>query len=364
MDRPIKPPFKQENFNPRNKDHKWNKTVPPTVPPTVPLEKPEPFKVQTYDILTTYEHEKKQYPTKTSVVTEQYAIFFKESKEPCEPQKQSLYNILLEPNNYLQVLALLLNKFQNEPNNYPTDNKITKKDFCAIQSKTVAAFGIRIERFKLKLLTTLRLMEKLKGSDSVALKIKRRDILDTLVTTHLIMDPNKLNLENNIPKQIETMITNVRTKLISLEKLIKDVIATLLNFTSNNWDQHPMLNRRIIDALENIAPSTFDGVQKDFHYICFLLASPHPIKMFNNIQSKQFRTYAKEIEYLFRFLIASNVPIQLHMATSDFTTINIPMDLFKTTDQCSNNTFSRIIEALNYFVYDTWFMVYGYYMLR
>jgi len=356
-----KPPasqFKNKNSkrtNPNYTPNSNNKPVSATP-------KVAPFELQTFDILNEYilqTRSETQSAANLKSVQYHYMKYFKESIIPSEPGTNSLYTILQNHDSYTLVITNLVAKLQNHITN---DESLKIAIMSAVKSSV--ALALRFNRFKLKLLVIGILMSKLGANHSIALKARYKNVLDTLLTTHIIVDIDKLNQQDDIRQQIKTMITNITTNLIPLDKILKDMIGPLLRFTSLDWKLPAVLHPAIRIALEDIAPFAFGGIEKDFHYICFLLLCPRPIKMFSELQNKQFLSYAQEIDFLFALLVSgATVPgdrkLDLSLLMSDSNTINIPMAKFKDMDKCSNNTYSRIIESLNLFVYNCWYIVFS-----
>jgi hypothetical protein len=276
-------------------------------------------------------------------------VYLEESIKPAPEGREYLYNFVINE-------SVLVKHFSDKI------KQITDKAQHQANSTKLAALIVRIKRFILKYGTTCYLYD-IAPRKSVAIKNKLIQIKDELKKRSVMINfdltiPTKDEVLNSSSKSITLISTvNLISKLlIELENTIKELLPGL-----HQMHYLPIMDvfraHHMINALQSIAPIGFKGVENDSYYISRLLLKPDLIR-FNVVQQKQIQGYLEELEVIYRFsFIALDAIFTLDFLVDGPVTINMPVEKFINMSVCSKNTFSRLINALNKFTFDSWRLI-------
>jgi len=264
--------------------------------------------------------------------------------------RRQKHTIFIDPNlNHLQK-SEKQKKLSEEINSYQKQQEIA------------SALILRIKRFRLRFYVLLFINNKL-TNENEAINIKLKEITNHLKQKKLnVAFGKKLfpNMQNDQPNNIISANKFVIRELSQPSKTLTDMLPVLIALLGfNPLDPIPP---SVEAALVNIAPPYFKGVEKDYFYLIPMLTRiPDPavntyIKLFNEEQLKQWKTYYNEIFHLYKFLSYGPAPVDLRLITENmkYTSINIPLKEFFQLTSCSNKTFSKIITALNIYTAFLW----------
>lgn len=242
-----------------------------------------------------------------------------------------------------------------------------------IKGDTVSAIMSRIFRTKFKLFVFYQMLDLTPNTSMLKKKyitlLKKMAFMrfDLDFTKSKIAGVNATSTLNLIKKFLVQVEFELKTFLEPLHDLRHLVSLTIGHPTKDIKHFSQLAN-----ALKTIAPRGFQGIEQDYYYVCRLLLDPQiEHEIFNEIQKKQWLTYKQELYSLLTFCTIdhpngveglSNIMeafgSSLGSSKGNGTTINVPISKF-ITEKCSNNTFSRFIHVLNYFLPVVWLVSYN-----
>ena len=140
------------------------------------------------------------------------------------------------------------------------------------------------------------------------------------------------------------------------ESEIKNITHLALRCVNKKYIELPN-NTPIKEAIKNLLTKTeaLKEPPSDFWYLLYLMHLEKPT-FFNEEQLKQWSTYSKEFWILSSFFTFDKRILDILTSIST-RYINVPVDIFKGATECSKNTFSRIINALEVFMPYAWVAV-------
>lgn len=175
---------------------------------------------------------------------------------------------------------------------------------------------------------------------------------------HVIDSATKKDLKVTVLSTISFLSKS----FLELEALLKECLPGLQMgydvYIPEGYNGGSFYQSTINEALNKIAPKEYQGIETDTYYIIHFLLKPD-LFPFTREQHKQLSSYYNELDLIFRFfLVDKPATIDLSPLLSNDRTINIPFSKFIGLTECSNNTFNRMINALNKFTLQTWAVVF------
>lgn len=150
-----------------------------------------------------------------------------------------------------------------------------------------------------------------------------------------------------------TMMSNIDKDLLSL-------LPSILTPFDVDPEASLLDSSVIKNALLDIAPAGFSGIEFDNYYIIRLLFEKQP-SMFNEVQLKQWQSYVTNWYLTFKLFLIINESTSLLNFDCFYTQtknnkpiMNLSFPLFIKAKNCSNNTFGRLIHVMNHFSYTLW----------
>ena len=211
---------------------------------------------------------------------------------------------------------------------------------------------IRLRRFRLRLYTiTVSLTLK----PNKAIELKLYEIIRIARQKYVEFDFNNAAFKVDITSTVRLLVK----EFTNLDNELRNILAVLPAlhdyFSPGKVDS-------IYQALLNIAPSGFTGIEKDYYYVIQVLFNNANIRsIFNEKQNIQWQKYRLEIVYLQNLLSinAVNDPLTLDVIIRDLSklTINLPMSKFLASNLMSENTYTRFLTASGIYIACLWEIV-------
>ncbi len=268
---------------------------------------------------------------------------------------RSLLHIIDTPD----ALSIIIPKNENNSFILPDD----------IKSESYSALLLRLARIKLKL-SLFYYMFALMNNAHI-LRNRYNALLKKINTTHLDLDFKKSKIAGI---GVGTTIKLLKKHLSQFEFDLKSNLQAmhdLLNLNSITDIPYGIKGFSLLyNAMKNIAPKGFAGIEKDYYYVCRLLLEPtFEEKIFDEVQNKQWQSYKQEILALLTFctilhptqLITPDfnaLTLSIAQPAVDRNTINVPVTIFFDRP-CSKITFARFITVLNHFIPIMWIISYN-----
>jgi hypothetical protein len=215
----------------------------------------------------------------------------------------------------------------------------------------------RIYDFKFKLLTIYMLMYKLVNLGEHVSSGLQKELTGIINYSKTIVIQVKFTRHDRVDRVTPTSTIRLIVKhLQDLNGKLKGLLRPLALRYKLYHNENPVeLANEIRDALEDIAPAGFNGIRKDHHYIIRLIIAKYVPQSFNPIQQKQWLSYYSEISELLRFtFLRKKEELPWSKLETNTQYINVPYSELNGNKPCSNNTFSRLITALNHFMPQVW----------
>lgn len=207
--------------------------------------------------------------------------------------------------------------------------------------KSIAFLYLRCRRTRLKTYIVYLLLKNTKSRDFV-LNQRFFVILENIQKNLLHIDFKNLP-EKGPSITLSTTIALIVKQLQEVEVLMKQLLPGLAQSY-----KIPLIHASTVPAITNalleIAPIGFKGKETDYYYIIRLIPCGSP--MFNKTQQTQWGTYLNEFFTVLQFCVNVKT-IDFSAIVNNDRTINLPVEEFMISDKCSNNTFSRLINAFN-----------------
>lgn len=232
---------------------------------------------------------------------------------------------------------------------FPITTNTTKKETASLE-----ALLIRIERFKLKIVTlevleshaTLKLAVIKHKMELIRTALKQKKIYFNAKAAPSVFEVTYLSTISTIAKTISESEYQLREFLQPLTAAYKIVFTTYIF-------QEP----KIVNAILSIAPPGFTGIEGDFYYILRLLQEPTLNTIFDENQLKQWNSYGNETVGLFSLLcLFPEVNLERLMLNLSRRIINQPYKNITSTG-ISKHTFSLIVEVCNCLIPELWIIV-------
>lgn len=300
----------------------------------------EPYILSTYNPIEEISSHKVQLYHEAIMEESKELFTISQIKHPAD--KRSIYDFL-----YDDCAIELLSRYMDEIKKSMTPEIYTST------KKSIASLYLRCKRTRLKIYIVYKL---LKNTNSREFVLNQR--------FHLIFENIKKKIVHidfkNLPEKgpsitLSTTIALIVKQLQEVEVLLKQLLPGLVESYKLPLI-HPGAVPAIINALTEIAPVGFKGKETDYYYLIRLILSGSP--MFNKTQQAQWNTYLNEFYGVLQFCVNVKT-IDFSALVSNDRTINVPIEEFLASDKCSNNTFSRLINAFNKIMSIVWMISCG-----